>query len=1490
MNNHILHIPFVRFTCLILLISLGMLAGITQAANLRIEPAAPIIAVGESIQLTVFGAESDVNWHLEKEDGGFEMLNQANNSINYTAPTKIGQYSVIAKVGKESKDSVNITVLSAESAKQAFSREKSVWEVFTHRNHITAMNFSEDGKFWVGTTEGLEQRDASTGQLQQVFTNYTHVTMPTHFPHYNISAVASDNQGGLWVGTYYGGLIHINEAGESKLFDTDTSDLPNNTINTLVSDGHGGVWIATGFPVQELFLKIGEDLVQNGGSAMPTTPLTIGGVDLTGILFGDGGNPFGGIEPEKAFNNMLSELICAFAERSESDNNVIDTIISSIIGDNSFDIFSGLGSNEFDIGSIDLLSLRSTKSDSLETFLGTFGTNDNSQIDPQTAIDLIFLMFGENNPLTQLFEMSSQGNLAYLSGREGELQVYNTQNSSLPVNFISDIISDGNGGLWIGSYCGLTHYSRNGEWTNKVPDLSGHHVNTLNRDDNNGLWIGLSLNKLAYLNNAGTLEPVDTQHFLGNDSIINDIVSDSSNSVWLATNNVGLVQLDKGKPTIYNTDNSNLPSNTVSTLMNDGKGGLWVGTEGGGLANLSANQWILADSKHIKWPNEIEPNLLDTFVNDIVYDNKGGVWLAMSSSGLSEGGVAHLDKNNQWCFFNTNNSGLPSNDVYALAIIDNNDEDKKEWNGVWIGTHRSPIHEGGLAYLNNNGEWSIFNTSNSDLPSNSINAVEYDGYNGVWISTKENNVVGDKSSIVHYDFLNKKWRIYNPTQSDLPNAHHLTVFAFNHYPTALLNDGNGGVWIGAYRGLAHLHNDDTWTIYEPDEIEQLPTAIVSHLVSDGRGGVWIGLSPEIDHENSQLVHLNREGKWKSYTTSNSKLPEKAITALAQDDSGGIWAATSEGLAHFNYRGEGTLFNTANSGLPNNFVRALASDSKNGLWVESWGLSHLIFSQKSFLCETRDSEEECQKLLESKRAAIIIQAYNQNDEEKKAIDYMGTHIYQTLFAKGYNHDEIYYIAPHPHLDFNGDEVPDFKVVNAPVTLEAFRNENRPLEEITIEHIEYAFAEATKISQKAKTDGVNEEPLLVIFVTHGLSEKGFGKLLLNSSDALMESKFNDLLEDYQEKTGNRVVTIIEACNSGAMISKPVLENRLAITSTDKENLSYNRNFGQLSFTQFYFDNLYNGGTYQNSWEKVDNRFDDLGENFLLQTPLLKEPDTEMAQLCLNNLCGELFGPELLLDIPSLFVIEEAFDLAVQINSKNKHESENSDLIGKTCSNKYESENSDLIGKTCSNNDSVIQVSMSARGPQDISEYNEQGYEINPSFLMKNLTRGENSRWFTRFELGEPGQYNFTFSADYKIRGGIRTTSPTQVTVYFQPCEIHADYDIKTNTLHLPAVREFYNNGEEIFYQADYTLTNIDPIMLALVSKEEIDQKVIDSDPNICLAHFDMSEEKLYVPALDIVNENEGVNTFSIKLKLTPSKQLKLDDLSRIKIICWLQTGQV
>ena len=591
--------------------------------------------------------------------------------------------------------------------------------------------------------------------------------------------------------------------------------------------------------------------------------------------------------------------------------------------------------------------------------------------------------------------------------------------------------------------------------------------------------------------------------------------------------------------------------------------------------------------------------------------------------------------------------------------------------------------------------------------------------------------------------MSGEWTIYNT--STHPSLLSNTI-------TSLLSDEKGGVWIGGFDGLVHLNNQGEWTIYSPDNSE-LPFKPINALMRDSEGGLWIGAGLG---ENVKLLHLDSNGDWNSFalpdngTESGKLIPlidnnkwnlgtNEMIQAFASDGSGGIWVGTHfKGLFHLSLDKQWTVFNISNSNLPNNRVRSLVSDDESGLWIANFGgLAHLTFSQKPFLCEKEKvpdmTDEKCQKLLKGSRSAILIHPNGEGNgyNQKRAIDNMATHIYQTLlYGRGYDKDEIYYVAYTPQLDFNGDKVSD-DIVTAPVTLTELRHKLKTPRDITIEDIDKALKWAKERSLKTQAEGIAEEPLLIMFVGHGLPNN----LVLDSSPQrlLNEDEIKKRLDDYTQDTGNEVIVMTEACHTGTLIDGLQDFNHIIITSTN-DKLAYYSDFGRTSFTQFYFDELYRGSNYREGRQSVKEIFTGLRPPLKSQEPQLEDfmNGDRAKELCLNGCFGKRLEPELTPIVTAHHIaVGEYFEVTVSVDEKGQH---------------------------------VKRVWLNIATPRNARKRNEQGFETIAPFTQE-LSRKDH-QWATDISgLTEVGEYNLFFKADYQIDIGTRTINakkPIQVCV--------------------------------------------------------------------------------------------------------------------------------
>jgi len=119
-----------------------------------------------------------------------------------------------------------------------------------------------------------------------------------------------------------------------------------------------------------------------------------------------------------------------------------------------------------------------------------------------------------------------------------------------------------------------------------------------------------------------------------------------------------------------------------------------------------------------------------------------------------------------WTQYNTSNSDLPNNGVYAIAIDDNG--------AKWFGTGY-----GGVARFDG-ATWTIYDASNSGLPSNNVNSIAIDGNGVKWFNTN--------GGMARFD--GATWTIYNTSNSGLTSE-------FVH---SIAIDSDGAKWLGTIGG------------------------------------------------------------------------------------------------------------------------------------------------------------------------------------------------------------------------------------------------------------------------------------------------------------------------------------------------------------------------------------------------------------------------------------------------------------------------------------------------------------------------------------------------------------------------------------------------------------------------------------------------------------------------------------------------------------------
>lgn len=291
-----------------------------------------------------------------------------------------------------------------------------------------------------------------------------------------------------------------------------------------------------------------------------------------------------------------------------------------------------------------------------------------------------------------------------------------------------------------------------------IPDLPQAYVQCIATERNGTIWAG-SLGYLYKINGNNLFIYDSTNSPIKSNWIIFDIQIDVNGMKWICTYRGGLLRFDGTNWTIYNRDNSGMPTNTAINIGFEKDTIKWINSLG--VAKFDNLNWTIYSPTNSGMPSNQLRSLL-------VY--KGLKFFGTADSGL----VKYNDTT--FTLYNSTNSGLPFEQVNAI---------KSEGNFLWIGTEF-----GGLAkynYILNT--WKVYTRLNSGLPGNSIESILIQDSNYRWFGTGAWGLARLK-----YDSI---WTVYNPQNSPLPNE---IVYS-------LAIDSNKNIWIGTIGGLAEFNEN-----------------------------------------------------------------------------------------------------------------------------------------------------------------------------------------------------------------------------------------------------------------------------------------------------------------------------------------------------------------------------------------------------------------------------------------------------------------------------------------------------------------------------------------------------------------------------------------------------------------------------------------------------------------------------------------------------------
>ncbi|MBN1637515.1 MAG: hypothetical protein JW866_01005 [Ignavibacteriales bacterium] len=243
---------------------------------------------------------------------------------------------------------------------------------------------------------------------------------------------------------------------------------------------------------------------------------------------------------------------------------------------------------------------------------------------------------------------------------EDSYQFFDKDNSQMTRNYVYRIEEDNKANIWMSSMgSGMIKYSNDSLFVyyKENSEIGADYIYNFDIDKNNNLWIGTWENGLVRYDGknftARNMEVRLTPH-----KVMAVLCDDDT--IWYG-DIYGLLSLSNNNFKRYDEKNSNLPSLPIYMLKKTLNGVYWLGYKQHGVARRENNKWeYLLESQHIS-------------VNDMDFDSDGNLWLASFGTGLVK------YDNKTWTYYNKGNKKFPDDLLFSIHIDENNNK--------WVGSY-----------------------------------------------------------------------------------------------------------------------------------------------------------------------------------------------------------------------------------------------------------------------------------------------------------------------------------------------------------------------------------------------------------------------------------------------------------------------------------------------------------------------------------------------------------------------------------------------------------------------------------------------------------------------------------------------------------------------------------------------------------------------------------------------------------------------------------
>lgn len=381
------------------------------------------------------------------------------------------------------------------------------------------------------------------------------------------------------------------------------------------------------------------------------------------------------------------------------------------------------------------------------------------------------------------------------------------------------------------------------------------------------------------------------------------LYTDTKGRLWIyAGNSSGAECYDTSRKEMLRVPGSkSLETDLIRAILDDGEGHIWIGTNSQGIL---MTDYGLQTATRIHSSPDNPFALPNNHINCFYKDDQNTIWVGSSKEGVAFARLQEISLE------------ICRTPVYEDVSCFQEDNE----GNLWIGFDGKGL----LRLSPGSKHTTLFNTSNSHIPSNLIIGAFMDRNGRIWFGSYGGGIFYHEKG----NFVRLKHPAAKTGEDPLKFVRHLA------------EDSDGNLWIGTFNhGLHRRSHQGVFTAYTQQNT-CLQTNTITDLVfaQDGHT-LYVATSTglyALDTRTQTLFPI------RAALSKGLSLASAHILCLYQDTRGILWIGCKNGLYSYDRMTGGLLHFTEADGLSHHRIRGITEDKERNLWITTdKGLTHIV---------------------------------------------------------------------------------------------------------------------------------------------------------------------------------------------------------------------------------------------------------------------------------------------------------------------------------------------------------------------------------------------------------------------------------------------------------------------------------------------------------------------------------------------------------------------